>query len=108
MSGSYGLKLGSGGMGCDFSAGPIDFDRMRRERLEKAKKTLKKHGIAAALLFRPENIRYTTSVKYADFIDRLRYSLVPAEGDPILFEAFGRTVSEAPWQPPERVRLSLH
>jgi Xaa-Pro aminopeptidase len=107
MAGQYGLRLGSGGMGYDYSVGLINFERMRRERSEKAKNALKKNGIAAALLFRPENIRYATSTRMIDFIDRLSYALVFAEHDPILFATGGRPYSEVTWIKPEQLRLSL-
>ena len=49
----------------------INTARMREERLAKAKASLKKNGIAACLLMRPENIRYVTSTKAVNFIDQL-------------------------------------
>ena len=36
----------------------INFNRMRKERLEKAQKALKNHGLEAALLLRGDNQRY--------------------------------------------------
>jgi Xaa-Pro aminopeptidase len=108
MPGQYGARLGSGGMGYDFTVGLIDFDRMRKERQAKTKETLKKNGIAAALLFRPENIRYATNMKGINFIDRLRYCLAFAEHEPIVFEmGSGRLLFEAPWIKPEQVKVSL-
>jgi Xaa-Pro aminopeptidase len=95
-------------MGYDYSTGPIDYERMRRERFEKTQAALRKNGIAAALLFKSENIRYATSVKFIDFIKDLRYSLVFAEHDSILFEPPGRSVWDTPWIKPEQFRLSLH
>lgn len=105
---SYGLKLSSGGMGSDFSAGFVNFERLRREREQKAKEALKKHDIPCALLLRPENIRYATGVKFLDFIERLRYCLTFAEYEPILFEPQGRPLSDSPWIKPEQERLALH
>jgi len=107
MAGAFGLKLGSGGMAYDYSIGPINYERMRRERTSKTQTALKKNGIAAALLFRPENIRYATSTKFIEFVDRLRYSLVFAEQDAILFETPGRSIWDVPWIKPEQFRLSL-
>ena len=60
MAGRYGLRLGSGGMGYDFMVGPVDFDRMKKERQIKARNALKRNGVGVGLLFRPENIRYAT------------------------------------------------
>ena len=77
------LPWGQGGVDWDER---INFDRMRREKLAKAQACMKKNGLAACLLTRPENIRYVTSTKAVDFIDQLRYTLAFAEHDPILFE----------------------
>ena len=38
----------------------IDFDRLRRERLQKAKDLLKKSSMGALLCFDMNNVRYTT------------------------------------------------
>ena len=107
MSGPYGLKLGSAGVGIDYSVALIDQARMRSERMAKAKETLKKKGIAAALLFRAENIRYATGHKFFDFIDRLTYSLVFAEHDPVHFDPFMGAVWPTPWIKPENKKLSM-
>ena len=108
MADRYGIRLGSGGRACDSSVGPINYERMRKERLEKAQAALKRNGIAAALLFRSENIRYVMSTIYTDFLDRLRYSVLFAEHEPLLFEAPGKyALGDAPWVKPEQVKLSL-
>ncbi len=60
MTGKFGLRLGSGGAAYDATAGIVDFPRMRQERLAKTQAAMKKNGMAAALLLRPENIRYVT------------------------------------------------
>ena len=92
----------------DYLAG-INFDRMRKERLSKAQSALKKHGMAAALFVRHENIRYTVSVKGHAFCPQLSYALVFAENDPILYE-LGDMVEHqrlyCPWLKPENIRFS--
>ena len=108
MATGHGVKLGSGGMGSDISAGFVDLDRMRKERLAKAKAAMKKSGLPAALLFRPENIRYVTSMKFVEFIERLRYCIAFAEHEPLIFEPFGKPLWDAPWIDPSQQRLSLH
>ena len=111
MAGQYGLKLGSAGMVSDTRAGIINADRMRGERKAKAQEALRKNGIPAALLFRPENIRYAASTMFLDFIDRLRYCLAFADHDPLIFMPGalpGRPLGGAYWIKPEQVRLSLH
>jgi hypothetical protein len=39
----------------------IDEARMRRERLARARAALRRHGLAAALLFDPINVRYAAA-----------------------------------------------
>ncbi|MFC1970845.1 M24 family metallopeptidase [Chloroflexota bacterium] len=41
----------------------LDVSRMRRERHAKTQAAMKKHGLAALLLMRPENVRYATSIR---------------------------------------------
>jgi Xaa-Pro dipeptidase len=81
---------------------------MREERLAKAKASLKKNGIAACLLMRPENIRYVTSTKAVSFIDQLRYSVAFAEHDPIIYELPpGNLFGTCPWIKPENLKLAI-
>jgi Xaa-Pro dipeptidase len=66
----------------------IDFDRLRKERLEKAKEQLKKNDLGALLCFDPANIRYITST-HAPMWTRnkmTRYCILPKNSDPVLFE----------------------
>lgn len=92
----------------DYQAG-INFDRMRSERLAKAKAALKRHNLAAALFVRHENLRYTIAVKGHAFCPQLNYALVFADGDPILYE-LGDMVEHqklyCPWLKPENIRFS--
>jgi Xaa-Pro aminopeptidase len=92
----------------DYLAG-INFERMRNERLEKTKAALKRHNLAAALLVRHENIRYSIAVKGHAFCPQLSYALVFAEGDPILYE-LGDMVEHqklyCPWLKPDNIRFS--
>lgn len=92
----------------DFQAG-IDFERMRRERLERAQAALKRHGMAAALFVRHENIRYTTAVRGHAFAPQLNYALVFAEDDPIVYELGDQIQQQriyCPWIPPDNWRFS--
>lgn len=92
----------------DYLAG-INFERMRKERLAKAQAALKKHGMAAALFVRHENLRYTVAVKGHAFCPQLSYALVFAEHEPILYE-LGDMVEHqklyCPWLRPENIRFS--
>jgi len=86
----------------------INTARMREERLAKAKASLKKNGIAACLLTRPENMRYVTSTKATNFIDQLRYSVAFAEHDPIVYELPpGNLFGTCPWIKPENLKLAI-
>jgi Xaa-Pro dipeptidase len=72
------------------SAG-LDIDQavMHRDRLARARELLSTNGLAAALLFDPLNVRYTTTSGFA-FVSSLHYTwrwaLVPVESDPILWD----------------------
>jgi Xaa-Pro aminopeptidase len=100
-------KLTFGVSGADWTEGII-FSRMREERLARARAAFKKHGIAACVLTRPENIRYATSTRGLDFIDQSRYSLISADHDPVLYESHGTVAGIHPWIKPENIRQSFH
>jgi len=86
----------------------INTARMREERLAKAQASLRKNGIAACLLMRPENMRYVTSTKAVNFIDQLRYCVAFAEHDPIVYELPpGNLFGVCPWVKPENLRLAV-
>ena len=87
----------------------INVERMRKERLARAQAALKRHGLAAALLLRPDNIRYTTSLKGVGFAAQLRYCLCFAEHDPIMYEHGSTLVHHkvhCPWIRPENWRCA--
>jgi Xaa-Pro aminopeptidase len=67
----------------------VDEQRMHRERLQRAREQLAAHGFAAALLFDPLNVRYTTTAGFA-FVSSLHYTwrwaLVPVDSPPILWD----------------------
>lgn len=93
----------------DYQSG-IDFDRMRRERLEKTQETLTRHGIPATILTRPENVRYATSLRGLDIVPQLNYALVFAEHDPVMFELgdqLGQQRTYAPWIEPDNLKPSF-
>jgi Xaa-Pro aminopeptidase len=100
------LRYGIGAV--DFQA-RIDYARLRAERLAKTQAALKEAGIAAALLTRTENIRYTTALRGPIFAPQLRYALVFAEHDPVMYELGdileGQKV-HATWIRPENWRFS--
>ncbi len=76
-----------GMMGVDYEV-RVDYDRLRRERLARAKAQLAKSGYGGFLCFDNNNIRYITSIHIGEWSrDKMERScLLPSGGDPILFE----------------------
>ncbi len=59
----------------------IDFDRMRRERLERAKAEIEADGLDAVVCLRVENIRYLTGLRPGWYpYSQFRYAAVMAKG----------------------------
>jgi Xaa-Pro aminopeptidase len=90
----------------------IDFERLRRERLERAQSALRESDLGALLLFDPNNIRYVTSTHIGEWArdKNARYALLPREGDPILWD-FGSASKHhklyAPWLPESSWRAGV-
>ncbi|HEX6540399.1 MAG TPA: Xaa-Pro peptidase family protein [Ktedonobacterales bacterium] len=81
----------------------VNFDRLRKGRLERAKQMMEKHDLGALVLFQGANIRYVTASyqgnwKYNIFI---RYAVLPRGGEPYLFETAGSDMQcariDLPW-----------
>lgn len=66
----------------------VDFEKLRKDRLEKSRVQMKKDGLGALLVFDRDNIRYITSTKLGPWADDKlnRYALLAEGHDPILFE----------------------
>src|SRR6267142_195984 len=66
----------------------INIDRLRKERLAKAKAQLKKSGVGALLCFDMNNIRYITSTHIGTWAqDKLvRFCLLAQDDEPILWD----------------------
>ena len=67
----------------------INLDRMRRERIERAKTACKKYGLGAVLLLHGDNTRYVgagNGVHMWHGVSGYRYALFLAKGETILFE----------------------
>lgn len=85
------------------SASRINWDRLRRERKERALNSIKNAGLGAFLAFYEENIRYTTSVRGAPWTrDKpgLRYALLISDGTSIVYEQgdnWKHTKRNSPW-----------
>jgi Xaa-Pro aminopeptidase len=81
----------------------VDFARLRAQRLDRTRAAMREAGVGALLLSLGDNIRYATGSfqghwKYAPFI---RYCVVPADADPVLFELanidYDAAVLDLPW-----------
>jgi len=82
----------------------VDFERLRRTRLERTKAHLAASEIGALLLFDPNNLRYVTSTAIGTWErdKNIRFALVFREDDPILWD-FGSAARHhklyCPWLP---------
>ncbi|HJS70499.1 MAG TPA: M24 family metallopeptidase, partial [Gaiellaceae bacterium] len=100
-----GLKS-FGTMGVDWEE-RVDFDRLRRERLARAKEGLGESELGALLCFDMANIRYLTATHIGTWaIDKLiRFCLLPRGDEPILWD-FGSAARHhklyCPWLGEER------
>lgn len=77
----------TGTMGTDWEAS-VDFDRLRRERFEKAQAAVRARGLGAVLAFEMDNVRYITGTHIGEWCrDKMnRYAICPSEGKPYLFD----------------------
>ena len=88
----------------------IDFNRLRSERLQRAKDQINKDGLGAMVTWDAANIRYLTSyyVTTPMRVSEMQFSFIPRNGEPYLFG--GGTPKETerrmPWLK-GRVRATL-
>jgi Xaa-Pro aminopeptidase len=88
--------------GTDWQA-RVDFDRMRKDRLNRARMMMEKYDLGAVVCFVGENVRYITSVYQGNWKNNIfiRYCVLPRGGDPVLFETAGSDLEcakiDAPW-----------
>ena len=66
----------------------VDFDRLRRERLARAKALLKQSEMGALLCFDMNNVRYLTATHIGTWAqDKAnRFTLLPQNDEPILWD----------------------
>jgi Xaa-Pro aminopeptidase len=82
----------------------IDFAKLRADRLEKSRASLRESSLGAILLFDQNNIRYVSSTHIGEWArdKSARCVLLPREGDPVLWD-FGSAAKHhrlyAPWLP---------
>ena len=80
----------------------IDFDRLRTERLERAKAHLEKSEVGSLLCFDMNNVRYLTATTIGTWAqDKIsRFTLLPRKDEPILWD-FGSAAKHhrlnCPW-----------
>jgi Xaa-Pro aminopeptidase len=81
----------------------VNFERMRQDRLNRAKEQMEIHDLGALVVYDGANIRYLTGSfqgnwKYNIFI---RYAVLPRGGEPVLFETAGSDLvcakMDLPW-----------
>ena len=90
----------------------VNFSRLHKYRLGRAKEALKKSGAGALLCFDNNNIRYLTSTVIGEWSrDKIcRYALLPADNDPILWD-FGSAAKHhqlySPWLPKENWKAGM-
>jgi len=90
----------------------INFDRLRKERLERAKKLLKESEMGALLCFDMNNVRYITATHIGTWAqDKAnRFTLLPQDDEPILWD-FGSAAKHhqlyAPWLGEKRSRPGI-
>jgi Xaa-Pro aminopeptidase len=99
-----------GTMGTDVEQ-RIDFDTMRKYRLQRAREQMDKYDLGALLCFDLDNIRYITSTHLAEWArgKYFRWCLLPRDGEPVLFEVGTAAVVKrelCPWLKPENIRVS--
>ncbi len=81
----------------------VDFDRLRADRLARARMKMEEHDLGALVCFVGENVRYITSVFQGNWKNNIyiRYCVLPRGGEPVLFETAGSDLEcakiDAPW-----------
>ena len=97
--------------GVDFEQ-RVDFDRLRRYRLDRARAALEASDCGAFLLFDFYNIRYTTQTWIGGALgDKMtRYALLTRDAEPVLWD-FGSAARHhqlyCPWLPEESCRAGM-
>jgi len=76
-----------GTMGVDFEE-RVNYERLRKERLFRAKEQLKAYNLGALLCFDFDNIRYITGTHVGEWARNkmTRHCILPVDSDPILFD----------------------
>ncbi|MBN8919227.1 MAG: aminopeptidase P family N-terminal domain-containing protein, partial [Rhizobiales bacterium] len=81
----------------------VDHERLRRQRLERARAEMEADDLGALVFFAGANIRYITGSYQGNwkYNINIRYAVLPRGGDPVLFETAGSDMRNAmldlPW-----------
>jgi Xaa-Pro dipeptidase len=97
--------------GVDFEE-RVDFRRLHRYRVSRARQALEASELGALLVMDTNNIRYLTSTKIGEWErDKIcRWALLPRGGEPILWDFGSAAVHHrlyAPWLKPENCKAGL-
>jgi Xaa-Pro aminopeptidase len=90
----------------------VDYPRLRKDRLERARAALNESDLGALLLFDPNNIRYVTSTHIGEWArdKNARFVLLCRNADPVLWD-FGSAARHhqlyAPWLPESSWRAGV-
>ena len=91
----------------------VDFDRLRKERLQKTREQMEIHDLGALVLFAGANIRYVTGSYQGNwkYNINIRYVVLPRGGEPVFFETAGSdlhcAILDLPWIPQENIRPAI-
>lgn len=81
----------------------VDFDRMRKDRLQRLREQMNARDLGALVLFAGANVRYATGSYQGNwkYNINIRYAVVPNGGEPVLFETAGSDLQcakiDLPW-----------
>ena len=90
----------------------VDFDRLRKERLDRAREAMNAQDMGALVLFAGANIRYVTGSYQGNwkYNINIRYAVLPNGGEPVLFETAGSDMAcaqiDLPWMD-DRIRPAM-
>jgi len=100
-----------GRMNVDFEE-RVNFDRLRRYRIARARSAIGNSGLGAVLCFDTNNIRYITGTVIGEWArDKIcRYALLTGSAEPYLWD-FGSAATHhrlfSPWLEPERCKAGM-
>lgn len=90
----------------------VDFERLRRDRLQRARAQMEAFDLGALVLFAGANIRYITGSYQGNwkYNINIRYAVLPNGGEPVLFETAGSDLHcarmDMPWMR-DRIRPAM-